>query len=1572
MAVLRSVAKTDTFEKQRQTINLIGQDLLNLSVATGEGSFSLADGAVSSPGLFFTNVPNTGLYRGTGKSINIGSNGIGVSSFSETYLTSFQDFRTLVTAVPLGQNSVTLSDGGSNYNGGTYSNVPFTGGSGSGLFGTVIVEAFTGTISNGGSGYTEGTYNNVSLSTTGGTATANITVETIGGNITNNGTGGSSPGTFNNVPLTGGNGSGATATLIVLSNQDGDGNVNIQVSQVDNLNLNNSTYQVGDVLTANSAQINNVSGFQFTLTEVGRITNVDSVSIDPGLSAGAAFTVNPSDVGGTGQDFSFTLDVIGPVTSVDITSGGNGYITGEVLGVRSYELYPTVTKFLKLKQAQLIEFSGTLPTTGFNPGDTVTHDGSTSIVTRKYESGGTINAIIVDQENFGELIFNPGNPSISDGTNTATYASTQNALNYYFADDPAPLPDDEYTAWVHLPDLTLEENKRYRFIQLSDVAAGVQTNNEPHPLKFSETPDGIHTDGGVIYVGAEVDYNYSYPDAIHAVEIIVDANTPTTLYYYCGAGENDPLVEHINEGGFDGREASLTKSGSIQAYLGTDFALTLGTVDETQSVTITTDGAATFASTISGAAGSFSDALQAQYGLAVTGAPLTVSDKFSVAHDTGNTVIEGTLTVNDELSFTDDASFGGTLYIDSVNNKVSVNRDPSVTALVESFEVVGSILGTGNSIFAQDSGTSLSVGGTGTSAKLDVTGSAIVSGVYNAPPTGNVQVPVYTFNGLIRSGLSANTSNSSFSATGLSGELIRFGSTEISSFRDVKSYSRTFDSITITNPGEGYTAGSYNGVASSGGTGAGLTADVVVSFSLPLGKIATVGSINQTTDATRIAGTYNNVSSYTTSGTGTGAKFIIVVDALGDVTSVSLDQGQITTFTNTTNTIGSETFAAYTEVSGSSSASGSGATFTISRDGSGGISSVTLVSDGNNYAVGETITILGSNVGGSDGSDDITITVQTVTIGGGFGYGIGEIITIPGSLFSDGVSTPSGFTFNVLSLTSNPGAGYTDGDYVNVPLSTTNGGGSGATADLTITGGEVSSIVVIGEGDGLYETGDILSFDHNNLIDLINGTTSAAPSTQAQLTVGSFGAIQRIVAVNSGLGYETGDVITFPQLPGSPSTVGSATIGTVTQTSTIELITDTGLVSANTVKALSGGINVNDILTISGNNINSSVNGDVVVNPGASSKLLSIGGTGGIKVPVGTKTNRPSASTLGIIRYNTETSQYEGSNGSDFISLGGVRDVDGNTFILAEATVGANDNILYFYNDDTNSARFEKNKIELVTSNVIESVNTDGKLPWAESTAFTLNQLVYTTENIYEVTVGGTTGTVAPSHTIGAVIDDGGVVEFTYVSSLYQPLTFKASNITFDSTLSFGTLDVYTYNTNVSVLESSAPEIEFAFDKISGVPNTLLALDDSGRLKLNKSFDTANAQDEITFIDYTAKFIELDDVTIKTNDLSLTKGVTDSGVVVLYDPSSAKSTKVTITAENVTTGVIHTTEFSVITNGTDIFVNEYGSLNTGTEQFTTLWSFSPSNEVQVQITLDTSLTSSNNVVITTSSTTIKK
>ena len=63
--------------------------------------------------------------------------------------------------------------------------------------------------------------------------------------------------------------------------------------------------------------------------------------------------------------------------------------------------------------------------------------------------------------------------------------------------------------------------------------------------------------------------------------------------------------------------------------------------------------------------------------------------------------------------------------------------------------------------------------------------------------------------------------------------------------------------------------------------------------------------------------------------------------------------------------------------------------------------------------------------------------------------------------------------------------------------------------------------------------------------------------------------------------------------------------------------------------------------------------------------------TGSLIVPSGTTNERPNAldRRSGAIRYNTTQLQFEGFNGTDFVSLGGVRDVDQDTYILTEASL---------------------------------------------------------------------------------------------------------------------------------------------------------------------------------------------------------------------------------------------------------------------------------------------------------------
>ena len=79
---------------------------------------------------------------------------------------------------------------------------------------------------------------------------------------------------------------------------------------------------------------------------------------------------------------------------------------------------------------------------------------------------------------------------------------------------------------------------------------------------------------------------------------------------------------------------------------------------------------------------------------------------------------------------------------------------------------------------------------------------------------------------------------------------------------------------------------------------------------------------------------------------------------------------------------------------------------------------------------------------------------------------------------------------------------------------------------------------------------------------------------------------------------------------------------------------------------------------------------------------LEINTTDSVKLPKGTTAQRPTATTAthkGYIRYNTTTDQFEGFGaGNQWGSLGGVMDVDQDTYIKAESTAGADNDQLIF------------------------------------------------------------------------------------------------------------------------------------------------------------------------------------------------------------------------------------------------------------------------------------------------------
>lgn len=79
--------------------------------------------------------------------------------------------------------------------------------------------------------------------------------------------------------------------------------------------------------------------------------------------------------------------------------------------------------------------------------------------------------------------------------------------------------------------------------------------------------------------------------------------------------------------------------------------------------------------------------------------------------------------------------------------------------------------------------------------------------------------------------------------------------------------------------------------------------------------------------------------------------------------------------------------------------------------------------------------------------------------------------------------------------------------------------------------------------------------------------------------------------------------------------------------------------------------------------------------------------TTSLQAPAGTTAQRPAAPALGMIRYNSTISSFEGYGaGSNWSSLGGVKSVDGKAYIQAETSAGAGDDVIRVYAGDSGTS----------------------------------------------------------------------------------------------------------------------------------------------------------------------------------------------------------------------------------------------------------------------------------------------
>lgn len=185
----------------------------------------------------------------------------------------------------------------------------------------------------------------------------------------------------------------------------------------------------------------------------------------------------------------------------------------------------------------------------------------------------------------------------------------------------------------------------------------------------------------------------------------------------------------------------------------------------------------------------------------------------------------------------------------------------------------------------------------------------------------------------------------------------------------------------ISASGTNYTVGVYSGVALTGGSGTGATAEITISS----GIIATIGLISGGTGYTN--GVFKGVQ--LTGGSGSGAVADITVVG-GIVTAVSLTQADDQFGIN---------YAIGDNLSASTDDIGPGTGFSIQVDTiATGVSDVEIDDDGVNYIAGDTLSVNAANVGGT---------------GAGFAY----IVQTSGSAFDPlDIAAKSGFNDQISGI----------------------------------------------------------------------------------------------------------------------------------------------------------------------------------------------------------------------------------------------------------------------------------------------------------------------------------------------------------------------------------------------------------------------------------------------------------------------------------------------------------------------------------------------------------------------------
>jgi hypothetical protein len=1368
-----NVARTDTFEVQRQKINQIGAQIFSISQGGSDlstGLLKLGDGTQTDPSLSFTTDSTLGIYKPDTSTLGFVVNGKKVYDYSLSGVNFYNDV--VLEKKSLFDEGILISANGQNYDLGTYEDVPLTGGTGSGATATIEVAEYTGAITNVGSDYFDGSYSNIPLLGGSGTgALASFDVSGITGTVLNSGLN-YVPGSYINVPLQGGTGSGALADISIVGTSSFTGSISSGGS-----GYTNGTYQTVPLL--------NIPIQTFSVTLVGGVYAIDGVSQQTiSLEKGNTYRFDLSDSSLSTEFFNLrnTSNQALPALFFSITRFGSDGESGAFLQVVVKDEAPVQSVRYVSQINGLI--GGTVNIISGTPGQGGSGATATLVV-----SGGVVTSVI--NESYGSGYEANDTLEIYSGNVGGTgsgFEYTVDSLEYTGQVDQITIvdPGNNYSQFDELSIddsdvgggggsgflyvITEENPNTFSNFQITDKGSGYQLGNV---LGLASTTANFTTTFGfetsfVISSASSVNVGdrvivVSGPGQLPSGTTVTNADTVTNTITVSDAPSitGNATVRFIPPYGGNGNFAySINSFGSVESVSITNGGngYEVGDVLSADSVNLSSSieyivtsedfSLVTFSGSYPSSTFSVGDILNNKGGLvnAVSIAqsstlPPTVVNKPSVTVTAGSSVLTMTSTSGIVASmFVSQNNIGGGTIDDAVT-VVSVDSSTQIT-----ISKVGLISGTADLDFtSNESATYTPVASTspfsdGSGATFTVVRASDGSVISVTPVNGGfnyLQNDGLTISGTLVGG-SSPADDIELTVSSISGEIV-----DMEVFA-VNSTNGNLDSILITrNTTLNNISG--NAIPSNILVKQGTEYTISSTDHTQMRFLIDTGSGPQLTpDLTLYLNDTYAFNTEDSSMSGHVLKFSRFPDGPNSPSNLS----------RTTNLLVQSTTITVSDTTGI--LEGMSVT-TVSGDGSVAIG--TIVSE-----VVDSTTLVLSRLPIVSGTTSLNFS--------GVPYEDGVTIDGPSTLLKITDSTPSTLYYY---CQNHEDMGGSDGQEGVITISSNNPRVFGSGFTLAVS--DIESVDSVSMD---IDTGKVTA-------DSIEGQTANFASG---IVSGNWEA--------SGLRCSTISTNVITSTTGV--TVSSATInlaGTTSIGSTISLAPSTGNITTSGVLKTTNTLNVNDKIKIIDNVIETTSGNDLLLKP-FFGRLAKVDSVGAFVIPSGNNDQRPG-STLrqnGAIRFNTDTQQYEGysESTSSWSSLGGVRDIDGNTYITAEQSVGSNDNRLWFYNDGLNTVRFTKQYLEFMGAKRIRSLNTSAPayVDWQAQTPVTSGTYLKYLSGVYEVVAAGTTASVGnePTDTSGNNFLNG-TATLRYNTTAISSLVFEEiSDIRIDPVVKSSTLTV--------------------------------------------------------------------------------------------------------------------------------------------------------------------------------------